>query len=70
MNVFLITLGGLAIAALVFSLCIVAATLQAEMCSRCPFKKVCDAHQNDENFTPKCDRHRTMTSHNTMNNSL
>lgn len=70
MNVILAILGGIVILVLMLFFCLVGAAMQAEVCKDCPFKKECDAHQNDDDFMPECYKRQTTIPRNPMDNSL
>lgn len=68
MKIFIAILGFIAVLALVLFLGFIAAVVQAKMCEECPFKKECDAHQNDDDFIPECYKRRNTLSHNSIDN--
>lgn len=72
MNIFLAILGGVMLLAIILFLCVIIATIQAEMqadmCDKCPFKHKCDAHMHGDSFTSECGKHGNMFPHNPMNN--
>lgn len=37
---------------------IVSAAIHKSICNQCPFRKACEAKQNDKNYVPKCHPYR------------